>query len=179
MNNITVYINEKLRINKDSKNQYKYCPKNYKELRKIIERILSKKGVNADLNDIDTSNITTMANLFMGLYPCNIDISQWNVSNVTDMNYMFFKCKHFNCDLSSWDVSNVTNMKGMFSNCENFKGDGLEKWDVSNVENMNYMFYRARKLNCNLNNWHVDNVKSVISIFDECDSLDIPSWYKK
>ena len=88
-----------------------------------------------NLNDIDTSKITDMSDLFNRItYKdlSKIDISEWDVSNVKDMNSMFCTCYNFNCDLSKWDVSSVTNMNGMFYECNNFKSD-LSKWHVSNV----------------------------------------------
>ena len=71
-----------------------------------------------NLNDIDTSKITDMSNLFFYMEDKklieDIDISLWDVSNVKDMAYMCFLCSPFNCDLSGWDVSNVVNMSYMF-----------------------------------------------------------------
>ena len=90
MNNLSTYIIEKLRINKDSnKIEYHYHPKDKDELRSLIQELLLKeRGNKADLNDIDVSNITDMAN-------------------------MFYNSK-FDGDISKWDVNNVTNMFGMF-----------------------------------------------------------------
>ena len=153
------YILEKFQITKDSK--IMYYPKDKFELRKILEERLSKDK-DADLNDIDVSNITDMGydnfdddrGLFENLDPHNINISEWNVSNVINMDDMFWDCRNFNCDLSNWNVSNVINMNHMFWLCEKFKGQGLENWKPIKCENMEDMFYR-------------------------CDSLkNEPKWYK-
>ncbi len=112
MKEIGVYIIEKLRIGKDSKNQYNYFPKDKRELREIINQLIKKRGDDADLNDIDVSNITDMSILFYNSQ-FNGDISKWDVSNVKDMEGMFAVSK-FNGDISSWDVSNVKNMHNMF-----------------------------------------------------------------
>ena len=152
MNNLSTYIIEKLKINKDS-NKYYYHPKDKDELRSLIQELLKERGKDADLNDIDVSDITDMHELFRYLDPHNIDISKWDVFNVKDMSNMFYYCINFNSDISNWDVSNVTNMESMFYNCENFNSD-LNKWDVSNVKDMHFMF-------------------------GKCDSLkNKPSWYK-
>ena len=147
-------IIEGLKIGSKTKvKKYSCKPKKINELKDIIEKRL-KKDKNADLNDIDVSDITDMYNLFFKLDPHNIDISEWNVSKVTDMNYMFSFCKNFNCDLSKWDISHVIKMRGMFLGCKKFNSD-LSKWDVSRVKNMWSMFY-------------------------ECDSLkNKPVWYKE
>ena len=120
MNNLSTYIIEKLKINKDSI-KYHYYPTNKKELRSLIQKLLEERGNDADLNDIDVSDITDMSELFTDLDPHNIDISEWNVSNVKDMLSMFDNCKNFNSDLSKWNVSKVEDMRFMFNGCDSLK----------------------------------------------------------
>ena len=154
MNSLNQYIIEKLRINKDIKKIYNYHPKTKNELISLLKKLLEERGKNADLNDIDVSDITDMTGLFKNLNPHKIDISEWNVSNVKDMHFMFYYCTNFNSDLSNWDVSNVEDMHGMFYSCKNFNSD-LSKWDVSKVTDMEHMF-------------------------DGCNSLkNKPSWYNE
>ena len=135
MKELNTYITEKLRINKDSKNQYNYHPKDKDELKSLLDKLIKERGNEADLNDIDVSNITDMSSLFDGSN-FNGDISQWNVSNVTNMTEMFSDCENFNCDISSWDVSNVKYMNYMFYGCESFEQD-LSNWNVKNVKRWN------------------------------------------
>ena len=115
MKTIDTYINEKLNLSK-----YTCKPKDRLELKKIIEERL-KEDKDANLNDIDVSDITDMHNLFYQLDPHNIDISEWDVSNVKDMLGMFYDCENFNSDLSEWDVSNVKDMDFMFDGCTSLK----------------------------------------------------------
>ena len=154
MKNLKDIIIEGLKIGSKTKvNMYTCQPKDKNELISIIEERLNKDK-NANLNDIDVSNITNMSYLFYVLDPHNIDISEWDVSNVKNMRNMFLRCDNFNSDLSNWDVSSVEHMKAMFVGCKNFNCD-LSKWDVSNVIDMKSMFLG-------------------------CDSLkNKPSWYKK
>ena len=135
MNSLNQYIIEKLRINKDSKNQYNYHPKTRNELYDLVNKLIEERGSNTDLNDIDTSEITDMHGIFYGS-GFNGDISKWDVNNVKDMGAMFAYSK-FNGDISSWDVSNVTNMNQMFYNSA-FNGD-ISDWNVINT-NMFSMF---------------------------------------
>jgi surface protein len=124
------------RVKSQNEQQFKYHPKDRDELMALVERLLEERGEEADLNDIDTSEITNMSGLF--LYEVFTgDISKWDVSNVQDMSNMF-EGSIFNGDISNWDVSNVTNMKGMFLESQ-FNGD-ISKWDVSNVKDMSGMF---------------------------------------
>ena len=136
-------ILERLHINKDIKSyNYNYHPKTRDELQELVDKLIKERGNDADLNDIDTSEITDMSALFY-LSKFNGDISNWNISNVKDMSSMFQYSKFTgeNGDISSWNVSNVKYMMYMFHNskftCEN--GD-ISNWDVSNVVDMSYMF---------------------------------------
>ena len=155
MKTLNNFLTEKLKLNKQSKiDEYSYHPKDKDELRSLLKQLLEKRGNNADLNDIDTSDITDMSWLFAKLDPHNIDISEWNVSNVENMFYMFYACKNFNSDLSKWNVSKVKYMHCMFWGCNKFTSD-LSKWNVSKVEDM-------------------------FRIFASCTSLkNKPSWYKE
>ena len=136
MKKINTYITEKLKIRKSS---YKYFPKTKKELKDILRELIKERGNEGDFNDIDTSKITDMSELFNFMENFNGDISKWDVSNVTSMERMFYWCESFNQDISNWDVSNVNNMKLMFCNCQSFNQD-ISEWDVSNVTDIESMF---------------------------------------
>ena len=83
-------IVERLHINKDTGNHhYNYHPKTKKELSKLIYQLLEERGNDANLNDIDTSEITDMDCIF-DKSNFNGDISEWDVSNVESMNSMFY-----------------------------------------------------------------------------------------
>ena len=115
MKSLKTIISERLHINKDIKSyNYNYHPKTKDELKELVDKLIKERGNEADLNDIDTSEITDMAGLF---YESNFngDISNWDVSNVKDMSYMFEESK-FNGDISDWDISKVKNMYNMFYN---------------------------------------------------------------
>ena len=87
MKQIDKYIVERLHINKVI-GKYHYHPKTNGELKELVDQLIKERGNDADLNDIDTSEITDMDSIFDG--------------------------SNFNGDISNWDVSNVKNMDGMF-----------------------------------------------------------------
>lgn len=152
MKTLNNYITEKLVIGKNIIHKKPKIQVSTKEgLKKILEKRLAEDK-DADLNNIDVSEITDMMWMFKSLDPHNIKINQWDVSNVKDMYGMFDGCTNFNSDLSNWNVSNVQDMENMFYHCKNFNSD-LSNWDVSKAKSMNRMF-------------------------NGCDSLkNKPSWY--
>jgi len=145
MKNLKDTIIEKLVINKNTKiEKYHYHPKTNEELIQTVYKLINKRGKDADLNDIDTSEITDMSAVFSDNdvnKSFDGDISEWNISNVEKMTEMFLGSKFTgkNGDISNWDVSNVEDMFQMFA-YSYFDGD-ISKWNISNVKNMKYMFH--------------------------------------
>ena len=76
---------------------YSCQPTTTDELGRIVRKRIREQGNECDLNDIDTSLITDMSNLF-AYSNFNGDISKWNVFNVDDMGAMFYGAK-FNQDI--------------------------------------------------------------------------------
>ena len=79
MKDLNTYITEKLKIRKSNKPSYKYFPKSKEELKDIINQLIDEQGYDGDFNDIDTSEITDMSELFDGIEKFNGDISNWDV----------------------------------------------------------------------------------------------------
>ena len=90
MKNLKDIIQERLHINKDTGNHhYNYHPKTKDELKELVDKLIKERGNDADLNDIDTSEITNMFALFYNS-DFNGNISNWDVSNVENMSYIFY-----------------------------------------------------------------------------------------
>ena len=79
---------------------YNYQPKTKEELKGLIEKLIKERGNEADLNDIDVSQITDMDDLFANS-KFNGNISNWDVSVVEKMNHMFTNSE-FKGDISKW-----------------------------------------------------------------------------
>ena len=171
-------IVERLHINKDTGNHhYNYHPKTCKELKGLVNKLINERGNDADLNDIDTSKITDMSEVFY-YSRFNGDISKWDVSNVKDMTYMFYM-SNFNGDISEWDVSNVEDMNSMFMESK-FNGD-ISNWDVSNVKDMMCMFYFSEftAKNGDISKWDVSKVEDMHYMFTGTPlAKNTPKWYK-
>ena len=134
-------------------------PANKATLVAEITRAMDTHGNKADLNYIDTSDITDMSYLFSGHArngygrgEFNGDISEWNVGKVTNMNSMFQDATAFNGDISKWNVGKVANMNSMFQDATAFNQD-ISRWDVTNVRDMQGMFLRATVFIQNLDAW--------------------------
>ena len=149
---------------------YKYFPESKEELQDIIIEKLEDNIEYPYLNDIDTTKITDMSDLFSDEYLdsnditssgiIKLDLSSWNTSNVTDMSCMFDECQSLKqLDLSGWNTSNVTDMSYMFFGCWSLKKLDISNWDTSSVTNMNNMFCGCRSLKeLNISGWNVSNV---------------------
>jgi len=154
-----------------------------------------------NMNDWNTSSVTTFNNTFRNATNFNQDISGWDSSSVEDIQYMFYFATAFDQDISGWDVSNVTTfdstfrnatafdqdisswvpsaalyMQSMFNTATSFNQD-ISGWDVSNVTNMYGMFWGATSFDQNIN-WDVSNVTKMTFMFYNATAFngDISSW---
>jgi surface protein len=93
-----------------------------------------------DLSEFDTSNVTTMRNMFSRSQFLSVDLSNFDTSQVTDMYGMFAYSKCSSIDLSNLDTSEVINMSRMFVDVECFTNLDLKHFNTSNVTDMSSMF---------------------------------------
>ena len=133
-----------------------------------------------DLNDWDTSNVTSIEYAFHGAKVFNNGATagvsttlSWDVGNVDQMQYTFKNADAFNANLSSWDTGKVVRMDNMFTDADLFNNGASQgvsttlNWDTSSVTNMANMFYEADNFNANISNWDVGNVRQMNSMFRE------------
>ena len=93
---------------------------------------------------------------------------KWNTSNVTSMTQLFYGCKYFNQDISSWNTSNVKYMQSTFNYAIQFNqdiktqkiiaadsvtGSSYVAWDVSNVIDFQLTF-QGSDFNQDISNWN-------------------------
>ena len=150
----------------------KFKPNNTKELKLLVD------DESIDLNDIDTSLITNMTDLFKCSHRKNYDgIENWDTSNVENMHGLFSFNAYFNNDISKWNVSKVKIMSEMFHFALCFNKP-LNDWNVSNVESMNMMFQSAKEFNQSLDKWNVSKVKNMRGMFADALKFDgdINNW---
>ena len=159
MKNLDQYILESLKGYKPGTLKSKeQLPENCKEY-------FCNKKVNVDdIENLDTSNVTNMYNMF-GYAKFNsdsLDLSSWDVSNVEDMSYMFLSSNIKRLDLSNWDTSSLEYINNIFYECKNLEYLDMSGWDTSKVKN--------------------GSKESFENMFSSCDNLtDIrfgPGWGK-
>lgn len=82
---------------------------------------------------------TTLEGLFESCSLINdVNITKWNTSNVTSMKNLFFGCGAFNQPIGSWNVSAVTNIDNMLSGCTTFN-QNLSDWTFwAGISHNNY-----------------------------------------
>ena len=133
--------------------------------------------LNATINDWDTSNITSMNQIFYVAEKFNQPIGNWDVSNVQDMSNMFSNAISFNQDISSWDTSKVVFMGSMFSEAKKFNQD-IGNWDTGFVYFINNMFAGAEQFNQDIGDWNLENVTEMGGMFYNAKSFDqdISRW---
>ena len=149
-----------------------FYPVNDDNIKNVVKFSVKALGDNANLNWIDTSNVTDMSYLF-STSEFDGDISNWDVSHVTTMWCLFYDSV-FNGDISGWNVSKVTDMRGMFHHSE-FNGD-ISGWNVSHVTDMVNMFYDS-KFNGDISGWDVSNVIDMTGMFYSSEfNRDISEW---
>ena len=157
MKSLNEYITEKLKV---SKKQYNYYPQTREELDDLLNQLLKERGWEADLNDIDVSNITDFSELFLES-EFDGDISMWNMTNAKYTDAMFYGSNFTgkNGDISNWDVSNIVNMRAMFK--DSAFDEDLSKWKLNSRCDMDYMF-AGTFLEDNLPKWFNGKIKIIV-----------------
>ena len=127
--------------------------------------------------NLNTSHVTIMSEMFRCTDLVSLDISNFNTSQVVDMSSMFSGCVSLTEIIfpNKFNTSNVTTMSNMFYCCsklENF--EILNTFDTSNVTSMSNMFYRCYKLaSLDVSNWNTGKVTNMQAMFGQSGIKEI------
>ena len=209
MKSLNQYIIEKILINKSSKFINKIKVESKDQLQSIIQERYNKNKSFIDLTDIDVSELDDLSDVFGILDKAKVvDISGWDTSNVINMSYMFNRCTKlkkiigienldvsklesangmFYCcknlvelDLTNWNPISLENAYEMFSSCSNLKIiKNIENWQLPNIKEVSFMFYNCAKLDVDLSNWDLTNIKKSFKIGIVGNSHIIKNHYPK
>ncbi len=132
------------------------------------------KLTSLNVSKLVTTNVTSMAGMFSGCSGLtSLTVSNFNTAKVTDMNAMFKNCSTLpNLNVSAFTTSSVTNMKEMFSGCTKLATLTLGSMSTANVTNMSYMFYNCSTLSSiTLTSFNTAKVTNMISMFQGCSKI--------
>ena len=115
---------------------------------------------------LDTSQVTTMNEMFSGCYGLTT-VPQMDTSKVTDMNKIFSGCSSLTT-VSQMDTSKVENMDVMFSGCSRLTT--VPKMDTSSVTKMKSMFIDCAALT-SVPDMNTSNVTSMGFMFKNCKAM--------
>ena len=142
--------------------------------------------VKLDLSDLDTSDVTSMADMFKSCFVLEeINLRNFNTSNVTNMSGMFTYCFALkNIDLSGFDMAKVQNMNNMFSSCHKLDVIDISHFNICQVVTMERMFENCTNLkHVELPKFDVPSeplkLRNMLCMFAHCENLeyvDMSNW---
>jgi surface protein len=179
--NINIYINDRnynfiWKVKLSEENYYKIKIK-YKNLLEDMSYMFyqcsSYQIIN--LNDFDTSRVTTMEGLFQKCLNLQyINFNNLQTTYLANMKAIFSECKNLiSIDLSTFKTDNVIDMSYMFYGCSNLKEiKGLNNLNTNKVSNMRSMFYECKNIiSIDLSNFNTDKVIDMSYMFYGCSNL--------
>ena len=97
----------------------------------------------ADVNGLDTSNMTSMRYMLSscGASSPDLDLRHFNTSNVTDMTYMFWGAHGLtSLNLNGFDTSNVYSIAQFVRGCSSLRRIDMRTMTFDKVVTKGYMF---------------------------------------
>ncbi len=131
---------------------------------------------NTTMTELDTSNVTTMKNLFNNcLVLSSLDLSEFDTTNVTNMSMLFNYCKNLSTlDVSTFDTKNVTDMSGLFRYCKKINNLDLSNFNIENVTTLEGIFSGCEALETiDLSGFGTTPTTSIKSMFVNCSKIKI------
>lgn len=141
----------------------------------IVDETMLREIVNGTSNlgltvdQICTTRVTNMSNLFKDKTEFNGDITKWDTTNVTNMSSMFENATSFNSPINNFVTSSVTDMTNMFKNAILFNQVIL--FETESVQDMSSMFHNASAFN-QLLKFDTRNVEKMNNMFNGANSYN-------
>ena len=125
------------------------------------------------ISDIDTSNVTTMDDMFRFDKKLELPTLEWNTSKVTTMDCMFSHNRVNQVLSLRFNTENVTNMDRMFEESD-FRKLDLSSFKTDSVDSFICMFQNMEYIQTlDISNFNTEKVASakLWSMFDHCYDL--------
>lgn len=122
------------------------------------------------LERVNTSNVTSLANLFSNCYDLvDFDLSNFDTSKVTSLRQAFYRCQAIKTlDLNNFNTEKVTDMYYMFCTCPELVSLNIDNFVVNNVTNMSSIFNGCNKLvNLDVSNFDISKVTTLSEAFKD------------
>ena len=141
----------------------------------------------------DTTYVTNMSGMFMGLKAAELDLSSFYTPHLTDMSWMFahwcpdteetstgWEAPESVLNISNFDTSHVVNMQGTFSSSATLQELDLSHFDTSRVTDMSNMFSYCTELKkLDLTSFDTSSVTDMRNMFIqnvELETVDVSSF---
>lgn len=99
----------------------------------------SGTDLSTETEELDVSNLSTMAFMFSSCNITSLDLSMWQTNHITSMRTMFSNCRDLETlDLSSFTLNSISKSRpaglyGMFNNCESLEHLDIRGFVLSDV----------------------------------------------
>ncbi len=109
-----------------------------------------------------------------------LSVDQWGDIKWNSMEAAFYGCSNLDVvAIDTPDLSNVQSMNEMFLFCTSLKGTpSFNNWDLDNVTSLASLFFQADKFNQDIGSWDTSNVTNMNGIFLMASSFNqnINGW---
>ena len=128
------------------------------------------------LSLLDTSDVTTMSNMFRNCSKLagEIDLSHFNMQNVTSVEQMFMNDgKITTLKLNNWDAPKLTKVYEIFQWCK-MASIEMNNFNAPKLSDVSDMFGNGRLANIksiSINNWNIPSVTNLYRMFYGCSKL--------
>lgn len=176
------------RFNKveDMSNAFQYCKSisnldqlDTSNVRNMSNMFRSYKGTSLDVSNLDVSQVKDTSSMFSySSKLVSLTLPQWNNSRVENASQMFYGCSSLTgtLDLTNFVTSKTTNIERMFSDCS-ANVIGLNTWDTSNLTQVSIP--QSLSSDTDIKNWNTSKLQKFYIINTKLTSIDLSNWDTK
>ncbi|MFT9470224.1 BspA family leucine-rich repeat surface protein [Leuconostoc pseudomesenteroides] len=147
------------------------------EVTTMVDMFYESKASSLDVSNFDTGKVTDMRGMFAYSAATTIDVSSFDAESVVDMGYMFQGSKASILNLSGIDTSAVTDMRNMFAYSD-ATTISLSDFKTKSVTDMQYMFAESAATTLDLSSFNTSEVTNMTHMFggSKATVIDVSSF---
>lgn len=125
------------------------------------------------LDSLDLSKVTTMQDMFNSFMTSQLELRNLNLENLTNATYFLaYSTNIKNVIFSNVKTPILNDTSNMFYGCQKLENLDINCIKTDNVTNMNSMFRNCYNLeNLDLSSFNTTNVTNMTGMFQDCSSL--------